>query len=45
METAGALADKSIIDLVKPLVVSVKTHANGAPQSDDITVLAMKYIG
>jgi sigma-B regulation protein RsbU (phosphoserine phosphatase) len=44
-ETSKALAGKSLIDLVKQLVVSVKTHANGAPQSDDITVLAVKLNG
>ena len=41
-ETLAALAGRGVKDTVSEIVASVKVHAAGAPQSDDITVLAVR---
>jgi sigma-B regulation protein RsbU (phosphoserine phosphatase) len=43
--TTAALHDRSVVDLVKEVMVSIKEHAAGASQSDDITVLALQFKG
>jgi sigma-B regulation protein RsbU (phosphoserine phosphatase) len=45
LKTAATLADRTAVDVVKQVVTSVKEHAAGAPQSDDITVMALKFQG
>ncbi len=41
-ETLAALAGHGVEDTVGGIVASVKVHAAGAPQSDDIAVLALR---
>ncbi len=41
-ETLAALAGRGVEDTVGAIAASVKVHAAGAPQSDDITVLAVR---
>ena len=41
-QTLAALSGRSVDDTVAAIIDSVKEHAAGAPQSDDITVLALK---
>ena len=41
-ETLAALAGREVKDTVSEIVASVRVHAAGAPQSDDITVLAVR---
>ena len=41
-KTLAALAGRGVEDTVSEIVASVKVHAAGAPQSDDITVLAVR---
>ena len=41
-QTLAALSGRSVEDTVAAIIASVKEHAAGAPQSDDITVLALK---
>jgi len=41
-ETLAALAGRGVEDTVSEIVASVKVHAAGAPQSDDIAVLAVR---
>jgi sigma-B regulation protein RsbU (phosphoserine phosphatase) len=38
----ATLAGSTVENTVKQIVASVRTHAAGAPQSDDIAVLALK---
>jgi sigma-B regulation protein RsbU (phosphoserine phosphatase) len=45
LATLESLSGKSPADVVKEIVTSVTTHAAGAPQSDDITVLALRFTG
>lgn len=40
--TLAALAGRSVEDTVGEIIASVRAHAAGAPQSDDIAVLAMR---
>ena len=39
----SAAADGAVADIVKRVVADVHAFANGAKQSDDITVLAVRY--
>lgn len=41
-ETLARLAGRGVEDTVAEIIASVRTHAAGAPQSDDIAVLALK---
>ncbi len=41
-QTLAALSGRNVEDTVAAIIASVKEHAAGAPQSDDITVLALK---
>jgi|SRR5271165_6448837 len=41
-ETLARLAGRSVEDTVGEIVASVRVHAAGAPQSDDIAVLALR---
>src|SRR5271166_1301780 len=41
-ETLKRLAGRPVEDAVEAIIASVKAHSAGAPQSDDITVLALK---
>jgi sigma-B regulation protein RsbU (phosphoserine phosphatase) len=41
-ETVAGLSDRSVEDAVAAIFGSVKAHAAGAPQSDDIAVLAVR---
>jgi sigma-B regulation protein RsbU (phosphoserine phosphatase) len=41
-QTVAAMSGRSVDETVAAILASVKTHAAGAPQSDDITVLALK---
>ena len=41
-ETVTRLAGRAVEDTVDAIIASVKVHAAGAPQSDDIAVLALK---
>jgi phosphoserine phosphatase RsbU/P len=41
-ETLAALAGRGVEHTVSEIVASVKVHAAGAPQSDDIIVLAVR---
>lgn len=41
-DTVATLAGREPGDVVKEVVKSVKTHASTAPQSDDITMMALK---
>jgi phosphoserine phosphatase RsbU/P len=43
MAVLSAEADGSVADIVKRVVADVHAFANGAKQSDDITVLAVRY--
>lgn len=45
LEATAALSAAGTDELVKQVVLSVKEHAAGEPQSDDITVLALKFKG
>ena len=42
LETLTGMAGRSVEDAIDAIVASVKRHAAGAPQSDDIAVLAVK---
>jgi sigma-B regulation protein RsbU (phosphoserine phosphatase) len=44
-ETVATLAGRGVRDTVAEIVASVRAHAAGAPQSDDITVLAVSRGG
>lgn len=41
-EILATLAGRSVEDTVREIFASVRTHAAGAPQSDDIAVLALR---
>lgn len=41
-ETLAALAGRGVEDTVSAIIASVREHADGAPQSDDIAVLAVR---
>jgi sigma-B regulation protein RsbU (phosphoserine phosphatase) len=41
-ETLTRMAGRSVEDTIDAIIASVKGHAAGAPQSDDIAVLAVK---
>jgi len=41
-QTVAALSGSSVDETVAAIIASVKAHAAGAPQSDDITVMALK---
>lgn len=41
-QTLATMAGRSVGDAVAEIVASVRVHAAGAPQSDDITVLALR---
>ena len=41
-ETLARLAGRGVGDTVAEIVASVRVHAAGAPQSDDIAVLALR---
>jgi len=43
MAVLAAAADGTVADIVKRVVADVHAFANGAKQSDDITVLAVRY--
>jgi len=43
MTVLAAAADGTVADIVKRVVADVHAFANGAKQSDDITVLAVRY--
>jgi sigma-B regulation protein RsbU (phosphoserine phosphatase) len=45
LRTTAALTGRTVVDLVKQVMVSVKDHAAGASQSDDLTVLALQFRG
>jgi len=45
IETTTALADASPKELLDGILKSVKAHAAGATQSDDITMLCLRYNG
>jgi sigma-B regulation protein RsbU (phosphoserine phosphatase) len=42
---ASAALDQPAIDLVDQLIASVRDFTRGAPQSDDITVMVIRYLG
>ena len=41
----GTLGDASVKEITNSIVHEVKEFANGAPQSDDITILVLRYLG
>jgi len=41
-ETLTRMAGRSVEDTIDAIIASVKGHAAGAPQSDDIAVLAVE---
>lgn len=45
LATSGAFRAAGAASLVKAVIQSVQEHAAGAPQSDDITALALRYLG
>lgn len=45
LETVGKLDRKDATQAAETLMTSVKEHAAGAPPSDDITILCLKYRG
>lgn len=45
VQTLTAHKDESVTTLLKNLLFSVELHAGGAEQSDDITMLIVKYTG
>jgi len=44
-EVAAAIKDSSSSDIVERIVSAVRTFTKGAPQSDDITVMVIRYLG
>ena len=44
-EVAAAIKDSSSSEIVERIVSSVRTFTKGAPQSDDITVMVIRYLG
>ncbi|HEX5069548.1 MAG TPA: SpoIIE family protein phosphatase [Vicinamibacterales bacterium] len=44
-EVASAMKDSSSADIVERIVAAVKLFTKGAPQSDDITAMAIRYLG
>jgi len=44
-EVASAMMDSSSADVVERIVAAVKLFTKGAPQSDDITCMAIRYLG
>lgn len=45
IEAVGSLAGSSCADIVAGILEKVRAHAGGADQSDDITMLCIKYNG
>ena len=44
-ETAAHIKREPVNDIISTLAARVKTHAGNEPQSDDITMLAIRYNG
>jgi sigma-B regulation protein RsbU (phosphoserine phosphatase) len=44
-EVASAMKDSPSADIVERIVAAVKLFTKGAPQSDDITAMAIRYLG
>ncbi len=44
-EVAAAVLENSSADIVERIVSSVRLFTKGAPQSDDITVMVIRYLG
>ena len=44
-EVASAVKDQSSSEIVERIVSAVRTFTKGAPQSDDITVMVIRYLG
>lgn len=44
-EVAAAVSDSSSADIVERIVAAVKVFTKGAPQSDDITCMVIRYLG
>ena len=44
-EVVAAVKDSSSSDIVERIVASVRLFTKGAPQSDDITVMVIRYLG
>jgi sigma-B regulation protein RsbU (phosphoserine phosphatase) len=44
-EVAAAMSDSPSADIVERIVAAVKLFTKGAPQSDDITAMAIRYLG
>jgi phosphoserine phosphatase RsbU/P len=44
-EVAAAVKDSSSAEIVERIVASVRMFTKGAPQSDDITVMVIRYMG
>jgi sigma-B regulation protein RsbU (phosphoserine phosphatase) len=44
-EVAAAVRDSSAADIVERIVAAVRVFTKGAPQSDDITCMVIRYLG
>ena len=45
MKEMSTMLDQTIEEKVSSLMEKIKTFSNGAPQSDDITMLVLEYKG
>ncbi|MFA7633695.1 MAG: SpoIIE family protein phosphatase [Thiohalomonadaceae bacterium] len=45
LTVSAALQHQAIADIIKGTVVNIKEFAGSAPQSDDITIMAIEYLG
>ena len=44
-ESLSGLAGKNITDILQGMTERVRRFADGAPQSDDITMMVIRYVG